>query len=171
MARETQSAEARSTVGLLTHLVAHLRELHRALVDLQRSRYEAAGGAVQGPMHLLHLLTEDPGFAWLRGLSELIVEVEEVTEHADLLSSATAAALREETARLIMASAERPPALGEKYLQALQESPSAAVAHGQVVQTLRLFPLPDPSSISELLHLRHQIAEKKRHRRPSKKRD
>lgn len=165
MSRDGQSEEDRSVVGLLTHLVAKLRELHRALVDVQRIRYEAAGGSIQGPVHLLRLLAEDPGFAWLRGLSELIVNLEEILEHPELISVTAAGALREETARMIIPTAERSPALGENYLLALQESASVAFAHGQVVQTLKLFPSPDSASTSELLHVRHQIAEKKRHRR------
>jgi len=53
-----------------------LRNLHRALVAHARHDYELQRGAVLGAGELLQLLTSDAHFAWLRSLSELIVDVD-----------------------------------------------------------------------------------------------
>src|SRR4051812_20535657 len=46
-----------------------LLNLHKALVDSERVRYEKVVGEIKSPSHFLQLLTDDPWFAWLHPLS------------------------------------------------------------------------------------------------------
>src|SRR5258706_12324570 len=52
-------------------------ELHKALLDAQRIRYEREHGRIQSAGELLGLVLEHPPFAWLRTLSALIARLGE----------------------------------------------------------------------------------------------
>ncbi len=57
-----------------------LLELHKALLDAQRVRYERENGRVESRGELLELVLEDPSFEWLRVLSALIARLDELAE-------------------------------------------------------------------------------------------
>ena len=61
-----------------------LRELHRALVERASRDYVYAHQRLQqpDPGELLQMLTKDPEFAWLRGLSELMVDIDVARDDA-----------------------------------------------------------------------------------------
>lgn len=64
-------------VNLLKEARLQLLQLHKMLVDLERSRYEHIhGGITSGKF--LNLLISDEDFAWLRKFSALIVEIDEM---------------------------------------------------------------------------------------------
>src|ERR1700682_4071900 len=83
----------------LLEAAAALREVHRVLVRAVRLHYEQEGNSVGGPGHLLRLLTEDPYFAWLHPMSELIVDLDALLAQ-ELLPPGTVAAVRLEVDRL-----------------------------------------------------------------------
>lgn len=51
--------------------------LHRALIDAAREDYAFAFGAVK-PTQLVHLLNDDPFFAWLKPVTTLIVDIDDM---------------------------------------------------------------------------------------------
>ena len=59
-----------------------LRELHRTLVETARREYERAHLVELSAGELLQRLTSDAEFAWLRGLSELMVDLDLVHDAA-----------------------------------------------------------------------------------------
>src|SRR5436305_61514 len=61
-------------------LATELRVLHKALLQVGRVDYEASHGPVEGATQLWHLLIHDPAFAWLRSLSELMADLDELLE-------------------------------------------------------------------------------------------
>src|SRR5260370_42700685 len=90
----------------LLEAAAALREGHRVLVRAVRKQYEKEGNSVGGPGDLLRLLTEDPHFAWLHPMSELIVDLRARLAR-ELLPPGAAAGVRMEIDRL--AGAGGPP--------------------------------------------------------------
>ena len=67
----TPSAGARGkTVGMVS------LGCPKALVDSERISYEQNLGTIPSPNHFLKLLTDDPWFAWLHPLSQLIVAMD-----------------------------------------------------------------------------------------------
>src|SRR6516164_1356639 len=66
-----------------------LLNLHKALVDSERVEYEKTIGKIQSPNHFLQLLTNDPWFAWLSKLSQLIVSMDEAQDSKEPLTQAT----------------------------------------------------------------------------------
>jgi hypothetical protein len=60
-----------------------LLELHRALLDAQRIRYEREHGRIETSGEFLGLVLEHPMFEWLRELSALIAQLDEWLEGGD----------------------------------------------------------------------------------------
>jgi hypothetical protein len=119
----------------LLEAAAALREVHRVLVRAVRFHYEQQGNSVGGPGHLLRLLTEDPYFAWLHPMSELIVDLDALLAQ-EILPPGTVAGVRMEIDRLARAGSP----FWEKYAPFLQSDPPVAVAHGALRQALKALP-------------------------------
>jgi len=62
----------------LTRVRTALLRLHKTLLDFEREGYERARGKIDNSYAFLQLVMSDPWFAWLRQLSELIVEMDEL---------------------------------------------------------------------------------------------
>src|SRR5437879_6733685 len=118
----------------LLETASALREVHRALVEATRASYERENGPAGGPGQLLRLLTEDPYFAWLHPMSELIVDLDSLLAQ-ELLPPGTVAGVRMEIDRLATAVAASP--FWEKYSPFLQSEPQVAVAHGRLRQAVK----------------------------------
>ena len=131
----------------LLEAASALREVHRALVQAVRSAYEREVGPAGGPGQMLRLLTEDPYFAWLHPMSELIVDLDSLLAQ-ELLPKGTVAAVRLEINRLTQAS-EAP--FWERYAPLLQSDAAVVMAHGHLRRTLNA--LPDSK---EAVHERKQ---------------
>jgi len=147
-------------------LASALRELHRALMECARRDYEREHALELEPGEQLRLLTTDPFFNWLRGLSELIVDI-------DLLHDAEVPDV-DEFAPAVRAAVEHfiaPPgpnepgsAFAQRYWSSLHADPHVAMAHAGVKLALESWPRPPKSDAASLLHERHRLAEKARHR-------
>ena len=62
----------------LRDLSQALLPLHRTLIEAAKSDYAFAYGPVTGPTHLLRLLGDDPFFEWLKPVTALIVDIDEM---------------------------------------------------------------------------------------------
>ena len=121
-------------IGRLSELRGPLLHLHKSLLELERQDYEKTFGRVN-PGELLQLVINHTQFAWLRMISALVVEIDEVlngeepatlTDFQDLISQA----------RLLFTS----PGNAEfktKYQAALQREPAVVMAHAAVMKLLR----------------------------------
>ena len=184
---ESTSPSTRRAREALVVLGAGLRKLHRALVERSRRDFERQRHAVLGAGELLKLLTSDGHFAWLRELSELIVDLDIFLEVDPVPADDDAAAVRAEVERLLApppgvameattdaaaGAASRVAPTGEshgdgfgaRYWPYVHDDPQVAIAHGEVKQALRR--LPDPRDVDEaaVLHARHLFREARRHR-------
>ena len=113
-----------------------LLALHKALVDTERVSYEKTFGAIQSPNHFLRLLTDDPWFAWLRPLSQLIVAMDEALDEKEPLTQAAVEAFSNQT-RLLLVASESGDGLARHYFEALQNDPDVVLAHAEVTKHLR----------------------------------
>lgn len=52
--------------------------LHRALIEAAREEYAANVAPINNPSHLFQLVQEDPFFAWLKPMTSLIVDIDEM---------------------------------------------------------------------------------------------
>lgn len=122
----------------LTRLREALLQLHKALVDSERVSYEQNIGTIPSANHFLKLLTDDPWFAWLHPLSQLIVTMDQALDtRARLpLTSDDAGKLVKRTADLLVAS-ETGDGFARNYFDALQRDPDVVMAHAEAAKWFR----------------------------------
>lgn len=112
-----------------------LLNLHKALVDSERVAYEQAFGTIPNAQEFLKLLLQDPWFAWLKPLSELIVSLDEALDDpTDPLNDEPPAWLAR-TRQLLVAS-ETGEGFPQHYFNALQRDPDVVMAHASVAALL-----------------------------------
>ena len=122
-----------------------LLRLHKTLLEAERASYERGRGSVGGSGEFLQLVINDPWFAWLRPVSELVVQVDELLEPAREATEAEALAALGQAASLVRPS-DGGGEFGRRYREALQESPDAVIAHAELS---KLLPRPKASPVSE----------------------
>lgn len=110
-----------------------LLNLHKALVDSERVTYEATVGAIRSPNQFLQLLTNDPWFAWLHPLSQLIVSMDEALDSKEPLTAANVDASIKE-ASILLAPSETGEGFAHHYFDALQRDPNVVIAHADVMK-------------------------------------
>ena len=145
-----------------------LMGLHHALIQRARGDYERERGPVGGPTQLLRLLTSDAYFAWLRPLSELIVNIDEAAEFDEAAREKVSAAVRSSVEQLIAAPGANPLS-GEftrQYWPMVLADPEITMVHAGVKQEISGWPRSGNGDQARALHERHLLAEmvKQRHR-------
>lgn len=123
-----------------------LLNLHKTLVDSERVRYEKTVGTIPTPQHFLKLLTDDPWFAWMHPLSQLIVAMDEALEEKIPLTFETADALTVQ-ARQLLTPTEYGHDYSAHYFNALQEDPDVVFAHAEAIKLVGR-PVAPPESKS-----------------------
>lgn len=115
-----------------------LLQLHKTLLEAERVRYERLEGRIEGSGRLLHLLLHDPWFAWLRPLSALVVQIDEVLDAkaGEPAPPGAPRALLTEVKSLLTPT-EEGESFQRQYHAALQDVPDVVLAHGEVVKLLR----------------------------------
>ena len=132
---DTQIAQARA-MARVRALRLGLLALHKALLDTEQRRYERVHGRIEGPHQALQLVLKDPWFAWVRPISELIVEVDARLDDDDVpLQWAEAQAFRGQIAGLLQQDLGS-ETFRDQYRRSLQDEPDVVMAHGKLVALL-----------------------------------
>jgi len=113
-----------------------LRKLHKSLIDLETQRF----GPIGNPFEHLQLVATHGQFAWIRLLSELLVELDERLDEEDNMGPDTLAAYRKVIENLLAPGQEKQTDFSSKYRAALQESTEVAIAHGALRHLLSSLP-------------------------------
>ena len=121
----------------LSELRQKLLDLHKTLIEYDRSTYEQTFGKIKSQNQFLQLLIRDPWFAWLHPISELVVQMDEMLEAEEPLTSAVLKRIFAETRTLLKAS-EQGEGFGRSYFEALQEEPDVVMAHASVMKCLKM---------------------------------
>jgi len=117
----------------LIDLRNNLLRLHKTLLDSEKRTYERVHGKIPTPGAFLQLLLNDPWFAWLRPVTTLVVEIDEILAGKEAATEDTAQQLFVQ-ARNLITSTEEGNGLGKAYFDALQRNPDVAVLHGEVMK-------------------------------------
>jgi hypothetical protein len=112
-----------------------LLNLHKTLIDSERVVYERDVGPIQSPNHFFQLLTNDPWFAWLRPISQLIVAIDETLDAKEPLTNVSVDALMRQSVFLLV-PAQSSGDFAERYVAALQRDPRVILAHAQVAKRI-----------------------------------
>jgi hypothetical protein len=99
--------------------------LHRALIDAVKDDYAFAYGRVDQPTHLLGLLNEDPFFAWLKPITTLIVDIDEMARRD--FEPADVAGIADRVEAMFGSSPN--PEFAKKYIPILQRNVDVAMGH------------------------------------------
>jgi len=125
---------ADSQVHLLTDLRLGLLRLHKTLLEMERINYEKVSGRVNSG-ELLQIVLNHPQFGWLRIISALVVEIDELLDDEDPADASDFAELTSQARRLLTAPENEE--FKTKYQAALQLEPAVVMAHANVMQLLR----------------------------------
>jgi hypothetical protein len=118
------SPERAAQRGALRDVSKALLPLHRALIDAAKEDYAFAVAPVK-PSQLLQLLTDDPFFAWLKPLTSLIVDIDEMARTD--FDAADVATISDRIDRLFGAKAEE--TFSGQYIPMLQREVDIAIGH------------------------------------------
>jgi hypothetical protein len=110
-----------------------LLRLHKALLESERVGYERANGRIGSSQEFLQLALQHEWFAWLRPVSELIVQIDELLDGENPVTDELASAIVERT-RTLLTDGQAP--FGRRYHELLQRDPGVLVAHGGVIGRL-----------------------------------
>ena len=130
----TSEVLADADVHRLVDLRLGLLRLHEALLEVERKSFERTHGRVNSG-ELLQLVINHAQFAWLRMVSALVVQIDEMlgadepATHADVINLITGA-------RQLFTASENKE-FSDKYQAALQQEPEVVMAHSALMKLLR----------------------------------
>jgi catechol 2,3-dioxygenase len=113
-----------------------LLDLHKVLLDDTRAAYEMDRGRIPSNATLLQLVINDPWFAWLRPLSELVVRIDVALQPEEGATDADGTMLLDQVERLLSPPQSIEP-FAQRYYEALQRQPAVITAHGDVRRVLK----------------------------------
>ena len=128
-------AEVQQAEKLLNDLRQALLRLHKTLLDWERAGYERIHGR-QSSNDLLNALLNDPQFAWLRPISQLIVRIDELIGDKTPPMRNDVDAVVSQVKTLTSPNAEG-NIYERRYDTVLQEHPDAVFAHRDVLKLLK----------------------------------
>ncbi len=120
----------------LNNLSRSMLRLHRALLDDARVSYERVHGRIPYNGAVLQLAVNDPWFAWLRPLSQLMIKLDELMESKAASTSAEIPSVIQSVRTLLTPTGEG-EGFGRQYRTALQRSHDVVLEHAAVKALLR----------------------------------
>jgi hypothetical protein len=123
-----------STLELLSELRSKLLHLHKTLLEMERADFERASGRLTSG-ELLQLVINHPQFAWLRQISALVVQMDEMLAAEEPATPSGVQSLLAQASLLFTSSTDE--VFKEKYQAALQREPAVVVAHAELTKLLR----------------------------------
>lgn len=117
-----------------TQFVEELRhsllDLHKALLDAQRIRYEREHGRISTSGEFLGLVLEHPAFAWLRTLSALIARFDEwIEEQAAQFPSEDDLPGMIDALRSLVEAEGKHEVFSKPYWEIVNDTPAVLIEH------------------------------------------
>lgn len=117
----------------LRDLRLRLLQLHKSLLEMERRDFEKMFGRVTTG-ELLQLVINHAQFGWLRMISALVVEIDEILNGDEPATLGDFADLTNQARLLFTSGTEE---FNTKYQSALQREPGVVMAHSNLMQVLR----------------------------------
>ncbi len=112
----------------------NLLHLHKTLLDMERADFERLSGRLTSG-ELLQLVINHAQFAWLRQISALVVQMDEMLSAEEPATKSDVDNLLDQARLLFNSPADE--TFREKYQAALQREPAAVMAHAEIAKLLR----------------------------------
>jgi hypothetical protein len=119
----------------LTDLRNGLLSLHKTLLDSERAAYERDIARIESTGEFLRLVLDDPWFAWLRELSQLVVMIDEALD-AKVPPTEIDAERFVAQSREMLVPNETGTGFKKSYFEAMQRDPDVVLAHGKARKLL-----------------------------------
>jgi hypothetical protein len=143
----------------LSESSAALQEILGAII-----RSEQQYTPTRSPLALLRAIQEDPHWAWLKPLYQLVADIDHAADDAELPATELAAIGAHARALLSGVGVPIEQTFLDRYRPLLQNEPTVAIAHGNAMRALRKLP-PEPETEAERLHAHHQWTMRRKHHR------
>ncbi len=124
-----------STLQRLGQVRFALLRLHKALLDGERIRYEQQHGRIRSNTEFFQLVLENEWFAWLRPISQFIVQIDEALSAKEPITMDQAIDLLKQT-RQLMHPSQTGSTLEQNYYQAIQRDADIAFIHAELTSML-----------------------------------
>jgi hypothetical protein len=134
MVQVTRAKTDRPPDPKIANLRLKLLQLHQSLLEMERTNFEKMFGRVNSG-ELLQLVINHAQFAWLRMVSALVVQIDEMLNADEPAAAADVQSLLTQASQLFTSSDNKE--FREKYQAALQNEPDIVMAHSQVMKLLR----------------------------------
>ena len=108
--------------------------LHQTLLEMERKSFETTHGRVNSG-ELLQLVLNHAQFAWLRIISALVVQIDEMLDADEQAGAADMLSLISAARQLFAESGDQE--FQQKYRTALQQEPDVVMAHSALMKLLR----------------------------------
>jgi hypothetical protein len=126
------SAESRARLRGVSRA---LLRLHKSLLDDERVQFERVRGRIESSGEFLQLVLHDEWFAYLRPLSALVVQIDELLD-AEAATKEEAGALIAQ-ARAMLKPSETGNEFERRYYAAIQRDPDVVFAQRDVLRILK----------------------------------
>lgn len=123
-----------ATLRYLRQLRSGLLRLHKTLLEMERADFERDFGRLTSG-ELLQLVINHAQFAWLRPISALVVQIDEIIDAKEPAMLDDLPSVLAQARSLFTSSADK--VFREKYQAALQRNPEVVMAHSEVTDLLR----------------------------------
>lgn len=125
------STELRERLRGMSHA---LLRLHKSLLDDERVQFERVRGRIESSGEFLQLVLHDEWFAYLRPLSAMVVQIDELLD-AEQATKDEADTLIAQASAMLKPS-ETGNEFERRYYAALQREPDVVLAHRDVMRVL-----------------------------------
>ncbi|HKR58978.1 MAG TPA: hypothetical protein VJS64_04535 [Pyrinomonadaceae bacterium] len=132
--RANVTALPEATLRNLQELRRRLLHLHKTLLDMERADFERDFGRLNSG-ELLQLAINHAQFAWLRKISALVVQIDEMLSAEEPATPNDARNVIAQARSLFTSPSDE--VFRERYQAALQREPEAVMAHSEVAKLLR----------------------------------
>jgi hypothetical protein len=143
---EAARVEFKAALARIDSLRIPLLNVHKALLEQERTAYEVVHGRVEGQGTFLNLLMTDPWFDWLHRISQMVVRIDELSEAKPeaaggfpVLAQSAQNVLQEAQAIFRPIDADlsaKDRDFISRYKATLQRSSAAVFAHGELLKVL-----------------------------------
>ena len=116
---------------------ARLLRLHKALLDDERVQFERVRGRIESSGQFLQIVLHDEWFAYLRPLSALVVQVDELLDAEEATKEEADALIAQ--ARAMLKPSETGNEFERRYYAAIQRDPDVIFAQREVVRILTAY--------------------------------
>ena len=125
------SAESRER---LRRVGRALLRLHKSLLDDERAQFERVRGRIESSGEFLQLVLHDEWFAYLRSLSALVVQIDELLDAEEAKKDEADALIVQ--ARAMLKPSETGSEFERRYYAAIQREPDVIFAQREVLRLL-----------------------------------